>query len=92
MLQGNFEHLFFKIPAKLLGTEQVQGLRGISETKLQVKLPLPPATALTSHISKDLMWHSSTNDWFIDLVLGWVLIPVTPRLLGLQKNKLCLTP
>lgn len=33
------------------------------------------------------------KDWFIDLVLDWVLIPVTPRLLGLQKeNKLCLAP
>lgn len=33
------------------------------------------------------------KDWFIDLVLGWVLIPVTLYLLGLQKeNKLCLTP
>lgn len=93
MLQDNFELLFFKPPAKLLGTEQVQGSRGIRETKLQPNLPLPPATTLTSQVFKDIMWHSSIKDWFIGLVLDWVLTPVTPRVLGLQKeNKLCLAP
>lgn len=84
MVQGNFEHLFYKIPAKLLGAEQVQGLRN------KIGAESPSASCHSSDFL-DLMWHSSMKDWFIDLVLNWVLTPVRPGLLGLQEeNKLCL--
>lgn len=88
MLQDNFEHSFFKLTAELLETEQVQGSRGISETKLRLNLPLPPATALISWVSKDLMWHSSMKDWFIDLVLDWVLtrLPLVYLILWNPRN------
>lgn len=89
MLQDNFEHSFFKLTAELLETEQVQGSRGISETKLRLDLPLPPATALISWVSKDLMWHSSMKDWFIDLT-GFN--PFTPCLLDCLKSQEFLNP